>query len=75
MREQVIGNPMTWLVPPGDHAALATATDEALRLTSAERQALAPGLSGLVRQRYNRATSAAGMIEVFLDLVLDAEAA
>jgi glycosyltransferase involved in cell wall biosynthesis len=75
LREQAGESRMTWLVPPGDRRALAQAIGEALALSAGERQALAPELGAQVRQRYNHATSAAAMIEVFLDLLIGAEAA
>ena len=75
LREQTSESRMTWLVPPQDRGALAQAIGEALDLTAAERQALAPEASAIARRRYNRATSAAAMIEVFLDLLMDAKAA
>ena len=75
LREQTGESRMTWLVPPQDREALAQAIGEALDLTAAERQALAPEASAIARRRYNRATAAAAMIEVFLDLLMDAKAA
>ena len=75
LREQTGESRMTWLVPPQDREALAQAIGEAVDLAAAERQALAPEASAIARRRYNRATSAAAMIEVFIDLLLDAKAA
>jgi glycosyltransferase involved in cell wall biosynthesis len=75
LREQTGESRMTWLVPPGDRGALAQAVGEALGLTAAERKALAPEASAIARRRFNRAIAAAAMIEVFLDLLLDAKAA
>jgi glycosyltransferase involved in cell wall biosynthesis len=75
LREQTGESRMTWLVPPADRGALAQAIGEALDLTAAERKALAPETSATARRRFNRATGAAAMVEVFLDLLLDAKAA
>jgi glycosyltransferase involved in cell wall biosynthesis len=75
LREQTGESRMTWLVPPGDRMALAQAIGEALDLSAAERQALAPEASAIARQHFNRATSAAAMIEIFLDLLMSAKAA
>jgi glycosyltransferase involved in cell wall biosynthesis len=75
LREQTGESRMTWLVPPGDRPALAQAIGEALDLSAAERQALAPEASAIARRRYNRATAAAATIEVFLDRLIDAKAA
>jgi glycosyltransferase involved in cell wall biosynthesis len=75
LREQTSESRMTWLVPPGDRMALAQAIGEALDLSAAERQALAPEASAIARQHFNRATSAAAMIEIFLDLLMSAKAA
>lgn len=75
LREQTGESRMTWLVPPGDRGALAQAIGEAIDLTAAERQALAPEASAIARRRYNRATAAAAMIEVFLDLLMEPKAA
>ncbi len=74
LREQTGDGRMTWLVPPGDSGALAQAIGEALELSAAERKALAPEASAVARRRYNRATSAAAMVEVFLELLTQAEA-
>jgi glycosyltransferase involved in cell wall biosynthesis len=75
LREQTGESRMTWLVPPGDRTALAQAIGEALDLSAAERQALAPEASAIARQHFNRATAAAAMIEIFLDLLMSAKAA
>jgi len=75
LREQAGDGRMTWLVPPGNSQALAQAIGEALDLSAAEREALAPEAAALARRRYNRATSAAAMIEVFLELLTQAKAA
>ena len=69
LREQVGEGRMTWLVPPGNGEALGEAVAEALDLSAAERQALAPEANAVARQRYNRATAAAAMIEVYLELL------
>jgi glycosyltransferase involved in cell wall biosynthesis len=75
LREQTEGGRMTWLVPPEDRGALAMAIAEALALSAAERQALAPQSSASVRQRYNRAHAAAAMIELYFGLLSEAKAA
>jgi len=75
LREQVGDGRMTWLVPPGNRAALGEAVAEALDLSPAERRALAPEANAVARQRYNRATAAAAMIEIFLELLTEAQAA
>jgi glycosyltransferase involved in cell wall biosynthesis len=69
LREQVGDGRMTWLVPPGNGEALGEAVAEALDLSAAERQALAPEANAVARQRYNRATAAAAMIEIYLELL------
>ena len=75
LREQTGDGRMTWLVPPGDRDALAQAIGEALDLSVAERKALAPEATFVAHQRYNRANSAAAMIEVFLEILTQAKAA
>ena len=75
LREQVGDGRMTWLVPPGNGEALGEAVAEALDLSPAERQALAPEANAVARQRYNRAAAAAAMIEVYLELLTEAQAA
>ncbi len=75
LREQVGDGRMTWLVPPHDHAALAQAVAEALDLSVAERKALAPEAIAVARRNYNRAHSASAMIEIFLGLLAEAQAA
>jgi len=75
LREQTAGGRMTWLVPGEDRAALALAIGEAIALTAAEREALAPLSSASIRQRYNRADAAAAMIELYLELLSEAKAA
>jgi glycosyltransferase involved in cell wall biosynthesis len=75
LREQTVESRMTWLVPPDNSDALAQAIGEALDLPPAERKALAPEASDIARRRYNRATSAAAMIELFLGLLTQAQAA
>ncbi len=75
LREQVGDGRMTWLVPPGNSEALGEAVAEALDLSAAERQTLAPEANAVARQRYNRATAAAAMIEVYLELLTEAQAA
>jgi glycosyltransferase involved in cell wall biosynthesis len=75
LREQAAEGRMTWLVPPGNGSALAQAIGEALDLSAAERKALAPEAAAIARRRYNRATSAAAMIEIFLELLNPAKAA
>ena len=75
LREQVGDGRMTWLVPPGDGGALGEAVAEALNLSAAERQALAPEANAVARQRYSRAAAAAAMIEVYLELLTEAQAA
>jgi glycosyltransferase involved in cell wall biosynthesis len=75
LREQVGEGRMTWLVPPGNGEALGEAVAEALDLSAAERQALAPEANAIARQRYNRATAAAAMIEIYLELLSEAQAA
>jgi glycosyltransferase involved in cell wall biosynthesis len=75
LREQVGDGRMTWLVPPGNGEALGEAVAEALDLSAAERQALAPEANAVARQRYNRATAAAAMIEIYLELLTEAQAA
>jgi glycosyltransferase involved in cell wall biosynthesis len=75
LREQVGDGRMTWLVPPGNGEALGEAVAEALDLSAAERQTLAPEANAVARQRYNRATAAAAMIEVYLELLTEAQAA
>jgi glycosyltransferase involved in cell wall biosynthesis len=42
LREQTVGTRMTWLVPGEDRAALGLAIAEAIALSAAEREALAP---------------------------------
>ncbi|HEY2110575.1 MAG TPA: glycosyltransferase, partial [Dongiaceae bacterium] len=69
LREQVGDGRMTWLVPPGNGEALGEAVAEALDLSAAERSALAPEANAVARQRYNRATAAGAMIEVYLELL------
>jgi glycosyltransferase involved in cell wall biosynthesis len=75
LREHTGEARMTWLVPPGDRGALAQSIGEALDLSAAERQTLAPEASTIARRRYNHATAAAAMIEVFVDLLGRAKAA
>jgi glycosyltransferase involved in cell wall biosynthesis len=75
LREQAGDGRMTWLVPPHDHAALAQAVAEALDLSVAERKALAPEAIAVARRNYNRAHSASAMIEIFLGLLAEAQAA
>jgi glycosyltransferase involved in cell wall biosynthesis len=75
LREQVGDGRMTWLVPPGNGEALGEAVAEALDLSAAERSALSPEANAVARQRYNRATAAAAMIEVYLELLTEAQAA
>jgi glycosyltransferase involved in cell wall biosynthesis len=75
LREQVGDGRMTWLVPPGNGEALGEAVAEALDLSAAERSALAPEANAVARQRYNRATAAGAMIEVYLELLTEAQAA
>jgi len=75
LREQVGDGRMTWLVPPGNGEALGEALAEALDLSAAERSALAPEANAGARQRYNRATAAGAMIEVYLELLTEAQAA
>jgi glycosyltransferase involved in cell wall biosynthesis len=75
MREQTGEGRMTWLVPPGDRAALAEAVAEALSLSVAERKSLAPEAIAVARRNYNRAASASAMIEILLELLAHAQAA
>jgi glycosyltransferase involved in cell wall biosynthesis len=75
LREQVGDGRMTWLVPPGNGEALGEAVAEALDLSASEREALAPQANAVARQRYNRAIAAAAMIEVYLELLTEAQAA
>jgi len=75
LREQVGDGRMTWLVPPHDSAALAQAVAEALDLSVAERKALAPEAIAVARRNYNRAHSASAMIEIFVGLLAEAQAA
>jgi glycosyltransferase involved in cell wall biosynthesis len=75
LREQVGDGRMTWLVPAGNGGALGEAVAEALDLSAAERSALAPEANAVARQRYNRATAAGAMIEVYLELLTEAQAA
>jgi glycosyltransferase involved in cell wall biosynthesis len=75
LRDQTGGGRMTWLVPPDDRSALAAALADALELSAAEREALAPQSIAIARQRYNRADAAAATIELYLGLLIQAEAA
>ncbi len=75
IRGQVGDGRMTWLVPPGNGAALGEAMAEALDLSAAEREALAPEANAVARLRYNRATAASAMIEIYLELLTEAQAA
>jgi len=75
LREQVGDGRMTWLVPPGNSQALGEAVAEALDLSAAERQSLAPEANAVARQRYNRANAASAMIELYLELLTEAQAA
>jgi glycosyltransferase involved in cell wall biosynthesis len=75
LREQVGDGRMTWLVPPGHTEALGEAIAEALDLSASERQTLAPEANAVARQRYNRANAASAMIELYLELLTQAQAA
>jgi glycosyltransferase involved in cell wall biosynthesis len=75
LRDQVGDGRMTWLTPPGNDEALAEALAEALDLTGAERQTLAPQATAIARARYNRAAMASAMIEIYLELLTEAQAA
>lgn len=75
LREQVGDGRMTWLVPPGHTEALGEAIAEALDLSASERQMLAPEANAVARQRYNRANAASTMIELYLGLLTEAQAA
>ena len=75
LREQVGDGRMTWLVPPGHAEALGEAIAEALDLSAAERQALAPEANAVRAPRYNRANAASAMIELYLELLTEAQAA
>lgn len=75
LREQVGEGRMTWLTPPGNDEALAEALAEALDLSATERETLAPQATAVARARYNRAAAASAMIEVYLELLSEAQAA
>jgi glycosyltransferase involved in cell wall biosynthesis len=73
--EQLEGQPMGWLVPPGDAGALAAALSEALDLTLAQRQHRAHDVIAAARQRYARTTVGDALIALYNSLLPDEAAA
>jgi glycosyltransferase involved in cell wall biosynthesis len=62
-----------WLVPPSDPAALAAALDKALRLTANGRAALAEAAIAHVRERFTRERMCAATLDVYREVLAEAE--
>ncbi len=73
--EQVQGQPMGWLVPPGDAAAFGVALSEALNLSPTQRQHRAHDVIAGARRRYARATVGNALVDLYDSLLPDSTAA
>jgi glycosyltransferase involved in cell wall biosynthesis len=72
--ELVLAGESGWLVPPGDAAALAAALDAALKLDPEQRAALAQTAIEHVRTHFTRENMCAATLEVYREVLADAEA-
>jgi glycosyltransferase involved in cell wall biosynthesis len=69
--EQMADQPMGWLVPPGDAAALADALSAALDLTLVQRQHRAHDVIASARHRYSRIAVGDALIALYNELLPD----
>ncbi|MEX0810145.1 MAG: glycosyltransferase [Dongiaceae bacterium] len=69
--EQLTGQPMAWLVPPGDAAALAASLAAALDLTLVQRQHRAHDVIAGARIRYGRDSVGEALLGIYNRLLPD----
>jgi glycosyltransferase involved in cell wall biosynthesis len=70
-REQMEGQPMAWLVPPGDGTALAAALEAALDLTLVQRQHRSHDAIAGARIRYGRDSVSDALLAIYNRLLPD----
>ena len=68
-QETIIRNETGWLVPPGDSNALASAIEEALSLTPAQRSVLATRAMAHIAQNFTREKMADETMDVYAELL------
>ena len=73
--EQVQGQPMGWLVPPGDAAAFGVALSEAINLSPIQRQHRANDVIAGARRHYARTTVGSALADLYDSLIPDSAAA
>jgi len=73
--EQVQGQPMGWLVPPGDPASFGVALSEAINLSPIQRQHRANDVIAGARRRYARTMVGNALIDLYDSLIPDSAAA
>lgn len=73
--EQVQGQPMGWLVPPGDAPAFGVALSEALNLSPTQRQHRANDVIAGARRRYARTMVGNALVDLYDSLLPDSAAA
>lgn len=73
--EQVQGQPMGWLVPPGDSAAFGVALSEAINLSPTQRQHRAHDVIAGARRRYARTMVGNALVDLYDSLIPDSAAA
>jgi glycosyltransferase involved in cell wall biosynthesis len=73
--EQVQGQPMGWLVPPGDPASFGVALSEAINLSPIQRQHRSNDVIAGARRHYARTMVGSALIDLYDSLIPDSAAA